>query len=182
MFQKLVIGFSRLFLVSTFVLLFQSFVNAEVSEESLEQDIDNLGAEVDGIARDIALLERELLFPPLTRVQFYLSVNKDVQFRLQSISLSLDDEEKSFHIYSESDLAALRLGGVQRFWEGNVAMGVHTLKVMVSGLDRNDREIEKKLDLSFEKKNGGHSLELKILADSESKNAMFSVIDWGENQ
>ncbi len=115
-------------------------------------------------------------------MQFYLSVNKDVQFRLQSISLSLDDEEKSFHIYSESDLAALRLGGVQRFWEGNVAMGVHTLKVMVSGLDRNDREIEKKLDLSFEKKNGGHSLELKILADSESKNAMFSVIDWGENQ
>ena len=99
MFQKLVIGFSRLFLVSAFVLFFQSFVNAEVSEESLEQDIDNLGAEVDGIARDIALLERELLFPPLTRVQFYLSVNKDVQFTLQSLTLLLDGEEKSFHIY-----------------------------------------------------------------------------------
>jgi hypothetical protein len=160
----------------------QSFsIRAEITEESLEKDIDNLGAEVDSLARDISLLERELLFPPLTRVQFYVSISADVQFTLQSLSLLLDGEEKSFHIYSASDLAALRLGGVQRLWEGNAAMGTHNVQVKVAGVDRNDRELEKSLSLSFDKKNGGHSLELKVIADKETKSALFSVKDWGEN-
>lgn len=156
------------------------FISAEISEKKLNADIDSLGGEVDELARDIALLERELLFPPLTRLSFYVSLSVDAQFSMQTITLLIDGGEESFHIYSKSDIAALRIGGVQRLWEGNVALGQHKLSVKVKGMDGKKRLVEKVIPFTFEKKNDGHSIELEIKAESESKTPIFSMKDWGE--
>ena len=153
---------------------------AEVSESDLEADVNSLSAEVDDLARDISLLERELLFPPLTRLQVYVSLAADVQFTPRSMVLLIDAEEKSFHIYSESDTAALRLGGLQRFWEGNIAMGKHKLSATIKGVDKKDRAVEETVQFNFNKKNSGHSIEIRITAESDSKQPSFSVKDWGE--
>ncbi|NRB40699.1 MAG: hypothetical protein HRU20_19895 [Pseudomonadales bacterium] len=154
---------------------------AEVSEADLEENVNSLSAEVDDLARDISLLERELLFPPLTRVQIYLSLATDVQFTPRAMTLLVDGDEKSFHIYSDSDVAALRLGGLQRFWEGNVAMGIHQLSALIKGVDKKGRTVEEEIHFSFEKKNSGHSIEIKISAEKDSKKPSFSVKDWGES-
>lgn len=165
-----------------FILSSVSVVSiAEVSEAGLSADVNSLSAEVDDLARDISRLERELLFPPLTRVQVYLSLSTDVQFTPRTMSLSIDGEEKSFHIYSDSDVAALRLGGLQRFWEGNVSMGEHVLGAVIKGEDRKGRELEEQVQFRFEKENTGHSIEVKINAQGKSKKPAFSVKDWGEN-
>lgn len=177
MLDKLCLSFFQmlglLFLTSTFAL-------AEVSRSSLEDDVNTLGAEVDDLARDISLLERELLFPPLTRVQVYVSLSADVQFTPRNLVLSIDGDEQSFHIYSDSDVAALRLGGLQRFWEGNVAMGEHVLTAKIKGVDKKDRVIDETIEFNFDKKNTGHSIEIQISAETKSKKPSFSVKDWGE--
>lgn len=154
---------------------------AEVSEAVLEEDVNSLSAEVDDLARDISLLERELLFPPLTRLQVYVSLTADVQFTPRSLVLLIDGEEKSFHIYSDSDIAALRLGGLQRFWEGNVAMGEHQLSAVIKGVDKKDRVIEEEVQFKFNKRNAGHSVEIRVTAEKTSKKPSFSVKDWGES-
>ena len=179
LFSSLVKGSWLLCLVAPLMLLVPH-ASAEVSQANLEEDVNTLGAEVDDLARDISLLEKELLFPPLTRVQVYISLTADAQFTPRSLVLMIDGDEKSFHIYSDSDVAALRLGGLQRFWEGNVAMGEHQLTAIVKGVDKKDRVIEEELQFNFEKKNSGHSLEIRITAEPSSKKPSFSVKDWGE--
>ena len=181
--NKLSLSFVKILAAILFAcsIVMTPFVNAEVSEEELSVDIDNLGSEVDSLARDISLLEKELLFPPLTRLSFYVSLSVDAQFLIQTITLLIDGGEESYHIYSESDIAALRIGGVQRLWEGNVAMGQHKLSVNIKGMDKQKRLIEKVIPFTFEKKNGGHSIELEIVAEPESKQTAFSMRDWGES-
>ena len=151
-----------------------------VNQTALNQTVSQLGATVDDLARDLSSLEKELLFPTLTRTQLYVSLANNVAFTPRSVTIALDDDEKSFHIYSADDVAALRLGGLQRFWEGNVALGKHQLVATVKGVDAKGAVVEQHTQFAFEKNNKGHSLELQILADKKAAVPLLQVKDWGE--
>ena len=177
--NRLLAGFMHFVALMVFSV---SCLAADVTQSQIDQDLDGLSGAMDDLARDISLLEEELLFPPLTRVQVYLSMSPDVSFKLRSLMLSIDGVEKSFHIYSDNDLAALRLGGIQRFWEGNIALGEHEVQAIFKGVDRKNNEIKQIVDFTFEKTLGGHSLELAINASDNRKRPAFVVKDWGEKQ
>ena len=131
---------------------------------------------------DIHALEKNLLFPPVTRTQVYISLEPEVNFIFQSVSVKVDNEEKSFHIYSDVELEALRVGGVQRLWEGNVSVGKHQLQIAVNGTNlRGERPVVEKKEYNFEKTTVGSSLELKVLAAGEKrKSVSFEIKDWSE--
>ena len=161
-----------------FQILVCALLATPVSAENLDKQIGRLQADVDAIEQDISALEKNLLFPPLTRVEVYLSLEPGIDFTLQSVNLSVDGQEKNFHIYSESDLAALRLGGLQHFWEGNVALGGHELKAEFLGVDRKGNVIKGDALQPFEKTLNGHSFELKVTGSGENKVPAFSIKDW----
>lgn len=148
--------------------------------DSLDAQVKNLQAEVSALERDIDVLEKNLLFPPLTRVEVYLSLDGRSDFMLKSVTLKLDDTEKSFHIYTKQDIAALHMGGKQQLWEGNVALGQHRLTATFKGTNKKGESIEKTAALGFEKKLAGRSMELVISATNDSNQPVFSVKDWGE--
>jgi hypothetical protein len=58
---------------------------------------------------------------------------KGDQMRLDAVRLQIDGQLVAHYIYSAKELEALRKGGVQRIYVGNVATGDHQLNVLVDG-------------------------------------------------
>lgn len=178
--------YKRIFL--GFLLLgFQVCANAQdfspqdgLDQSMLNQQVDGLSIAVDDVAKDIESLKQDLLFPPITRLQVYVSLATDVIYDLHSVSLSINGVEKSFHIYSERDISALRLGGVQRFWEGNVTLGEQKVSATFIGLDAKQQPLKRTLRFSFTKALSGHAIELAVVSQDPSKKPDFLVKDWGE--
>lgn len=142
----------------------------------VEKQMQELNSAMNALEKDISELEESLLFPPVTRVKVFLSLANDTDFILHSVSLRIDNREQSYHIYSSAELDALRLGGIQSLWEGNVALGERRLLARVVGEDRRGEKVSYEATLDFEKTLQGRALELQILG---GKKVQFSVQDWG---
>lgn len=169
--MKTILSFATLCVTA----LFLSF-SAVVSHADTEQQMQELNAAMNALEKDISALEENLLFPPVTRVQVFLSLANDADFTLRSVRLRIDNREQSYHIYTDAELDALRLGGVQSLWEGNVALGARRLAAQVDGIDRKGEKLSYETSFDFEKTLEGRALELQI---SGGKEVSFSVQDWG---
>lgn len=157
------------------ILLLCAFSSLALAND-VDQQIGQLRADIDVIERDISALEQNLLFPPLTRVTVYLSLAGDADYTLRSVSLRIDGREQSFHVYEPDEIAALRLGGVQTLWEGNVALGKRQLTARFVGVDRKGELVKGEAQLDFEKSLKGRALELQVLGGGKTA---FAVKDWG---
>ena len=107
----------------------------EPEELTLDGDIEALKKEVLSLNRDLFILEEDLLFPANTQFSVFLSINAGALFSLDSIQLKIDDKNISNHLYTERELAALKRGGVQRLYIGNLPAGEHEV-VIPSGRNR----------------------------------------------
>lgn len=108
----------------------------EVSEEQLkglDEQLQEVKSDVLAIAAELNLLEEKLLYPSQTQVAVFVSLADGETFRLDSVDLSLGDTEVAHHLYSYKELEALRMGGVQRLFTGNIRTGAHQLQVSFKG-------------------------------------------------
>ncbi|MCY4045293.1 MAG: hypothetical protein OXE99_09455 [Cellvibrionales bacterium] len=156
-----------------FVAALSCLVHAESFQKELDHKLEGLSIAIDDIEKDIHQLKKDLMFPPVTRLTVYLSLAPNVLYDLRSMALSIDGVEKSFHIYSERDITSLRLGGIQRFWEGNVTLGKHKVSAKLKGFDRKKRPVEKVVSLNFEKVLTGHAIIIEINANAETLHPEF---------
>ncbi|MDX1516073.1 MAG: AraC family transcriptional regulator [Woeseiaceae bacterium] len=106
---------------------------------SLDGQVQEIKSDVLNIASELSLLEERLLYPTNTQVALFVAMDKDDKFRLDSVQIEIDGELATHHIYSYQELEALRKGGVQRVYTGNVVTGDHELRITVLGkLDNGD--------------------------------------------
>ncbi len=152
--------------------------NMSKGAAAIEKEVNALRSEATDLERDIGLLEKDLLFPPLTRVEVFLSIAPELNFSLKNIALSLDDDEKSFHVYTAQDITALQMGGVQQFWEGNVALGQHEIIVDFMGVDVSGQRLRGSVSKKFEKTRDGLSFEIQVSADSDATVPKLTVKTW----
>ena len=153
-----------------------SLLASSVSAEDISRQISQLQAEVDAITRDVSVLEQNLLFPPITRVKVYLSLAADANFNLRTVSMRIDGREQTYHVYSADEVAALRLGGVQTLWEGNIALGHRQLTAFFEGVDRRGDAVRGNVTFDFEKTLEGRVLELQVKG---GRATTFAVKDRG---
>lgn len=156
------------------ILVLSLFSSLSIAD--INQQIGQLNADVDAIERDVSALEQNLLFPPVTRVKVFLSLAADADYTLQTVSLRMDGREQTFHVYSQQEVDALRLGGIQSLWEGNVALGKRKLLARFEGVDRRGELVKGEATLDFEKTLQGRALELQVVG---GRNTSFTVKDWG---
>jgi hypothetical protein len=78
-------------------------------------------------------LEEKLLYPSGTQVAIFVALSKGELMRLDAVRLQIDGQLVAHYIYSFKELEALRKGGVQRIYVGNVTTGDHKLEVIVDG-------------------------------------------------
>lgn len=115
----------------------------EVSKEQikgLDEQVQEIKTDVLGIAAELNRLEEKLLYPSNTQVSLFVSLAQAAKFRLDSIEIQIDGKPVAYHLYTYQELEALRQGGVQRIYTGNVRSGEHELRVSVLGKSPGDSE------------------------------------------
>jgi len=99
----------------------------------LDEQVQEIKSDVLSIAAELNRLEEKLLYPSGTQVAVFVMLAKGDPMRLDAVRLQIDGQLVAHYIYSFKELEALRKGGVQRIYVGNVATGEHRLEVLVDG-------------------------------------------------
>lgn len=135
---------------------------------TLDTQIQDLKKQVLDLNRDLFLLEEDLLFPANTQFSVFVSMDVGTFFDLDSVQLKLDNTLVGSHLYTEREINALKRGGVQRFYIGNLTNGEHELVAFFVGKGPKGRDYKRGTTLKFTKGSAAQFVELKI-TDSESK-------------
>jgi len=99
----------------------------------LDEQIQEIKSDSLRMAAELSQLEEKLLYPSGTQVAIFVELAKGDTMRLDAVRLQIDGQLVARYIYSAKELQALRKGGVQRIYVGNVATGDHKLDVLVDG-------------------------------------------------
>lgn len=149
-----------------------------VLSPNVYQDIESLKNEVIELNRDLYILEEDLLFSANTQVSVFLSLNADEFFNLDSVQLKLDDKVVSNYLYTEREVKALKKGGVQRVYIGNLTSGEHELTAFFIGKGRNSRDYKRGTSKTFEKSDYAKYIELKIVGNTSKQQPDFQIKVW----
>ncbi|MDH5473299.1 MAG: hypothetical protein OEY61_10625 [Gammaproteobacteria bacterium] len=101
--------------------------------KGLDEQVQEIKKDVLGISTELALLEEKLLYPSNTQVSVFVSFADKEGFRLDAMDVKLDGQEVVHHLYTAKELEALRNGGVQRIYTGNIRTGEHQIEVVFLG-------------------------------------------------
>lgn len=143
---------------------------------SLDEQVQEIKSDVLGIAAELNLLEERLLFPSNTQVTIFVALGDGESFRLDAVQLEIDDQLAAHHIYSFKELDALRHGGVQRIYMGNLPSGSHDLEVSILGKLPNGKDFSHAERFTFQK--GIDPSLLGITLAPDSGKALIELQDW----
>ncbi len=147
-------------------------------DETLDASIEALKKEVLSLNRDLFILEEDLLFPANTQFSVFLSMNAGALFQLDSVQLKIDDKNIANHLYTERELAALRRGGVQRLYIGNLPTGEHEIVAIFTGVGPKGRDYRRGESIVIEKTSEPQYVEFVIEDDSQKEQPQFDVRVW----
>ena len=118
---------------------------------SLDGQVQEIKSDVLNIASELNTLEERLLFPSNTQVSLFVSIAENDDFRLDAVQLEINGELATHHIYSFKELDALRSGGVQKIYTGNLTTGDHQLNVTMIGQLKNGKAFNESRGFTFTK-------------------------------
>lgn len=101
--------------------------------KGLDEQVQDIKKDVLSISAELQLLEEKLLYPSTSQVSLFVSVAKDESYTPDAVQIKIDGKKVAYHIYSFKEVDALRRGGVQRIYTGNIQGGNHQLDVSVIG-------------------------------------------------
>src|SRR5262245_10338756 len=143
----------------------------------LDEQVQDIKSDVLRISAELSQLEEKLLYPSGTQVAIFIAVAKGDQMRLDAVRLQIDGQLVAHHIYSFKELEALRKGGVQRIYIGNVATGEHKLEVVVDGKLEGGADFSRTERFTFSKEVKPRLLGL-TLAGPRSGNNPITLGEW----
>ncbi len=148
------------------------------ADSSLEADIEALKKEVLALNRDLFILEEDLLFPANTQFSVFLSMNSGVFFSLDSVQLKINDKNIANHLYTERELTALKRGGAQRLYIGNLPTGEHEIVAIFIGTGPNGRDYRRGESIVIEKSSEPQFVEFMITDDIAKEQPSFDARIW----
>lgn len=145
---------------------------------TLDTRIQDLKKEVLDLNRDLFLLEEDLLFPANTQFSVFVSMDIGLLFDLDSIQLKLNDKIVASHLYTEREVNALRRGGVQRLYVGNLTSGEHEFVAYFIGKGTKNRDYKRATTIKVTKGTDPQYVELKIADNASKQQPEFVVKVW----
>lgn len=152
---------------SSVLLLSAAAYGQEISREQikgLDEQVQEIKSDVLGIAAELNQLEEKLLYPSNTQVAVFASLAGGETFRLDAVEIQLDGTPVAHHLYTFKELEALKSGGVQRIYTGNVRSGGHDLQVSVIGKTVGGAEFKKSERFTVNKGVGPRIVEISLAA------------------
>src|SRR6476661_10891622 len=132
----------------------------------LDEQVQQTKSDVLSISAELNQLEEKLLYPSGTQVAIFVALAKGDELRLDAVRLQIDGQLVAHYIYSAKELEALRKGGVQRIYVGNVATGDHQLNVLVDGKLKAGADFNRTEHFTFHKEVKPKLVELTVAAGS----------------
>ncbi len=128
----------------------------------LDEQVQQTKSDVLSIAAELNQLEEKLLYPSGTQVAVFVALAKGDELRLDAVRLQIDGQLVAHYIYSAKELDALRKGGVQRIYVGNVTTGDHQLNVLVDGKLKSGGDFNRTEHFTFRKEVKPKLVELTV--------------------
>jgi hypothetical protein len=119
--------------------------------QDLDDQVQDVKSDILNISQELSRLEEKLLYPSGTQVSIFVSLGKGDQMRLDAVRLQIDGQLVAHHIYSFKELEALRKGGVQQIYVGNVTSGDHQLEVLMDGKLQSGSDFSRTEKFTFRK-------------------------------
>ncbi|MDJ0919001.1 MAG: AraC family transcriptional regulator [Woeseiaceae bacterium] len=142
---------------------------------SLDGQVQEIKSDVLDIASELGNLEERLLYPSNTQIALFVSMPANESFRLDAVKIEINGEMATHHIYSFQELEALRKGGVQKVYTGNIVTGDHELRVTMLGKLENGKDFDQSGSFSFNKGVKPKSLGITLAGPGQSG---IQVGDW----
>ncbi|MDX1803792.1 MAG: hypothetical protein R3292_06895 [Alcanivorax sp.] len=101
--------------------------------KGLDEQVQDIKKDVLGISSELKQLEEKLIYPSNTQVSVFVSMAPGKKVRLDAVDIRIDGKDVTHHVYTYKELEALKEGGVQRIYTGNVRSGDHKLEVVLTG-------------------------------------------------
>jgi hypothetical protein len=153
---------------------------AEVSHEQikgLDEQVQDIKKDVLDLTSELSRLEEKLLFPSNTQVSVFVSVASDEGFVLDAVQIKMDNKVVAHHLYTFKEIEALRAGGVQRIYTGNIKTGDHQLVASFIGRSKSGNEYQRSENYTVTKAVGPKFVEIQI-SGSSSSDQTISFKDW----
>jgi hypothetical protein len=138
---------------------------AEVTKEQikgLDEQVQDIKKDVLELTSELSRLEEKLLFPSNTQVSLFVSLAGDKDFVPDSMQIKLDNKVVAQHLYTYKEIEALRAGGVQRIYTGNIKTGDHDLVASFIGREKSGDEYQKSEKFTVTKAVGPKFVEIQI--------------------
>src|SRR5687768_15938613 len=145
--------------------------------KGLDEQVQEVKSDVLGISAELSRLEEKLLYPSNTQVAVFIALAEGDAMRLDAVQIQIDGQLVAHYIYSFKELDALKHGGVQRIYAGNVTTGEHKIDVSVTGKLQGGADYNQTGSFAFQK---GVEPELVglTLAGPESGRPAIEIGDW----
>jgi hypothetical protein len=143
----------------------------------LDEQVQEIKSDVLGISQELSRLEEKLLYPSGTEVAVFVALAKGEQLRLDAVRVQIDGQLVAHYIYSFKELEALRKGGVQRLYVGNVTTGEHQLEILVDGKLEGGTDYTHTENFTFRKDVKPRLLGVRV-AGSQSGTAPIALEEW----
>lgn len=150
---------------------------APAAEAPLPRDLQGLKGELLNLNRDIAQLERELLFPS-TEAAVVVSLEAGSALRIIDVKLLINEKDAGYHLYTDAELAALTKGGMQRIYTGNLPSGQHQLKAVINLRGAKGEETQRVATYSFTKGPQRKVIEIKPVLQAATSQGDVRFREW----
>lgn len=125
--------------------------NYRAEMKGVDARVQAVKSDVLSIDTQLKQLEEKLLYPSNTELAVFVRLAPGDAFGLYAVKIQIDGKRAADYIYSYRELEALRKGGVQRIYMGNVATGRHEIRVSMSGKLAGGKDYSRTESFSFTK-------------------------------
>ncbi|MDH5570609.1 MAG: AraC family transcriptional regulator [Gammaproteobacteria bacterium] len=166
------------FIILALLLAYCSAYAADNKTQALDTRIEDLKKQILELNRDLFQLEEELLFPANTQFSIFVSFEAGTFFALDSVQIRLDNKVVANHLYTDREVSALKRGGTQRIYTGNLASGEHEIVAYFTGIGPKGRDYKRGSTIKLTKGTETQFIELKIADDSKQQQPEFKIKVW----
>ncbi len=146
--------------------------------EALDTQIQKLKEEILDLNTLLFRLQEDLLFPEDSSVVIFLSIEGGNYFALDSVKLHMDDSMVSSYLYTDREVMALKKGGVQRLYMGNIKSGDHQLIAIFTGKGPQEKDYKRAETINISKEKGATFVKLIVRDNPEKKQPEFVYETW----
>jgi hypothetical protein len=147
------------------------------AEAPLPRDLQGLKGELLNLNRDIAQLEKELLFPS-TEAAVVVTLEAGSDLKLIDVKLLIDEKEAGYHLYTDAEVKAMTKGGMQRLYTGNLTSGQHSLRAIINLRGAKGEEVQRVASWTFTKTAQRKVIEIKPVAQASGSQGDVRFREW----